>query len=70
MAKIAVSSQCDTYDAFSTHDCRATNGINVKVVIQNVGNDPEQNLVGCFDEFQINSGILHGFKRENIPPVS
>ena len=64
MNKIAVSVQCDTQNAFSTHSCRATTGINVKVVIQNAGKDPEQNLVGCFDEFKTNSGILHCFKKE------
>ena len=36
----------------------ATDGINVKMVIQKVGNDHEQNLVGCFDEFRFNNGIF------------
>ena len=51
MTKIAVSFQCDKCNAFSIHSCRATTGINVKVVIQNVVKDPEQNLVVCVDEF-------------------
>ena len=46
-----------------------TAGINVRMVIQKVGKDPEQNVVGCFDEFESNSGILHGFRRKNISPV-
>ena len=47
MAKIAVAFQCDTPNAFSTHSCRAATGIkNVKVVIQNVGKDPEQIWMG------------------------
>ena len=69
MTRIAVSFQCDTCNAFSTHSFTATTGINFKVVMQNVGKDPEQNLLGCFDEFKIYSGILHCFKRKNIPPV-
>ena len=70
MTKIAVSFQCDTRNAFSTHSCRETAGIGVKVVTQKTGRDPEQNLVRCFDEFEINSGILHCFKRKSILPVS
>ena len=66
ITKIAVSFHCGTCKALSTHFCRATAGINVKMVIQRVGKDPEQNLVGCFDEFKTNSGILHCFKRKNI----
>ena len=68
MTRIAVSFQCDTHNPFSTHSSRATTGINVKMVIQTVGKDPEQNLVGSFDEFRISSGVLHCFKRKNIPP--
>ena len=70
MTKIAVSFHCDTYNTFSTHSCTATAGIKVKILIHRVGKDPEQNLVGCFDEFTIDSGILHCFKRKNTPPVS
>ena len=51
MTKNAVSFQCDTCNAFSTHSCRATTGINGKVVMQNVAKDPKQNPFGCFDEF-------------------
>ena len=69
MTKIAVSFQCDTRRTFSTHSCKVTARANVKVVIQNVGKEPEQNLVECFDEFKINSGILDYFKGKNIPPV-
>ena len=68
MTKIAVSFRSDTRYAFPTHSCRATAEINVRVVIQNVGKDPEQNLVGCFDEQKINCGVLHCFKRGKIPP--
>ena len=35
---------------------------NVKMVIQEVGKDPKQNLVGCIADFKIGSGILHYFK--------
>ena len=52
MTKIIVSFQCDMHNTLSAHSCRATTGINFKVVIQNIGRDPEQNLVGCFDEFK------------------
>ena len=69
MTKIAISFQCDTHNTFSIHSSRATTGTNTKVLIQNVGIDPEQNLVGCFDEFKINSGSLHCFERKNIPSV-
>ena len=58
MTKDAVSFQCYTRNTFSTHSCRATTRINVKVVIQNVEKDPEQNLVGYFDELQILFGAL------------
>ena len=51
MTKIAVSFHCDAYGAFSTHSCRATAEINVKMIIQRVERDPEQNLVGCFYDF-------------------
>ena len=53
ITKIAVSFQCYTHNTFSTHSCRATTGVNDRVVIQNVGIDPEQNLVGCFDELKL-----------------
>ena len=39
------------------------------MVIQTVGKDPEQNLVGCLAELKSNSGILHYFKRKNKLPV-
>ena len=58
MAKVAVPVHCDTFNAFSTHSCRATAEINIKMVIQKVERDPEQNLLGSFDDFKINSGIL------------
>ena len=54
----------------STHSSKATAGIKVKMVIQKVGKDHEQNLVKFFEEFNINNGILHCFKRKNILPVS
>ena len=38
--------------------------------MQNVGKDPEQNLVGCFDELKINSRSLHCFKRKDLLSVS
>ena len=69
MAKITASFKCDICSTFSTHSWRATTELNVKVVIQNVGKDPEQNLVGCFDKFKTNCKILHCFKRKNTPPV-
>ena len=59
-----------TKNAFSTHSCRATTGINGKVVMQNVAKDPKQNPFGCFDEFEIDCGILYCFKRKSILPVS
>ena len=55
---------------FSTHSYIETAGINVKMVMQNIEGDPEQNLLGCFDEFKVSSGILQYFKRKNIPPVT
>ena len=67
MIKIAIYFHCDTCNPFSLHSCRETAGINVKMVIQKVGKDPEQNLMGCFDEFKIYNRILHYFKRKNIP---
>ena len=51
---------------FSAHSSRATAGISVKMVRQKVRKDPEQNLVGCLDEF----GISSSFERKNIMPVS
>jgi len=48
--------------AFSTHSCWTTAGLNVKMVIQKIGKDPEQSLVGCFDEFKIRNGILRYWK--------
>ena len=53
MTEIDVSFPSDTCNSFSTHSCRATTGINVIVVIKNVGKDPQQSLVGCFDEFKL-----------------
>ena len=53
-----VSFHSDTNNTFSRHCYRATAGLNVKIAIQKVGKDPEQNLVGCFDELKINNGIL------------
>ena len=67
VAKTAASFHCDTCKAFSTHSCRATPGVNVKMVIQK---DPAHNLLGCFEEFKTNNGILCCSKRENIPPES
>ena len=32
------------------------------MVIPKVGKDPEQNLVGCFDEFKVNNGNLQCLK--------
>ena len=61
ITKIAVSFYCDTHNTVSTHLCRAPAVRNVKMVMQEVGKDPEQNLVGCFADFKINSGILHCF---------
>ena len=58
MTEIAISFQCDTRNAFSTPSCRTAAEINVKMVVQNVGKDPEQNLLGCLDECKINSRIL------------
>ena len=42
---------------------------NVKIVIQKVGKDPEQDLVGWFAESIINSGVIHCSKRINRLPV-
>ena len=50
MTTTAVSFHSDTRNAFF-NTCKPTGGINVKLVIQKVGKDPEQNLVGCFDKF-------------------
>ena len=62
MTQSFLSFQCDTCSTFPTHSCRTTTAINVEVVIQKIGKDPEENLVGCFDELKINCGILHCFK--------
>ena len=62
ITNIAVSFHCGTSNTFSTRSCSATAGLNVKMLIQKVGKCPEQDLVGY--------GILHCFKRKNIPPVS
>ena len=70
ITRIAVSFHCGTRNAFLTHFCRAPDLTNVKIVIQKVGKDSEQNLMGCFAEFKINSGILFCLKRRNVPPVS
>jgi len=64
ITKIAVSFHCDICNIFSTHYCRATAGMNGKMVIQKVGKYCEQNLVGCFHEIKINNGISHCFKRK------
>ena len=58
---INVSFHSDTNNTFARHCYRATTGVNVKLAIQKVGIDPEQNLVGCFVELNINNGILHCF---------
>ena len=46
ITKIAVSFHCDTRNDFSTHSCRAPALTNIKMVVQEVVRDPEQNLVG------------------------
>ena len=61
LSKIAVSFHCDTRNAFSIHSHLATVVKNIRIVMQNVGKDLEQDLVGCFAEFKINSSILHCF---------
>ena len=48
IAKIAVSLHCDTRNTFSTHFHQTTIVINVKIVIQKVGKDPEQSLGRVF----------------------
>jgi len=47
------SFHCDTCNTFSTHSGRPTAEIKVKMVTQIVGKDSEQNLVGCFDVFNL-----------------
>jgi len=61
ITKLAISFHCDTPNTSSTHSCRATAGINVKMIVQKVRIDAEQNLMGCFAEFKINSRILPCF---------
>ena len=73
VSKIAISFHCDTQNTFSTHFCRASAGVNVKILdieCQNIESwkDSEKICWSCFDEFEI-SGILCCFKRKNIPPV-
>jgi len=61
ITKIVVSLHCDTRNAFSIHSHLATVVKNIRIVMQNVGKDLEQDLVGCFAEFKINSRILPCF---------
>ena len=53
MTKIAVSFQCDTGNDFSTHSCKASTGINVKVVVNNIAKDAEQTLLVVLMNFKL-----------------
>ena len=66
ITKIAVCFHSDTCNGSSAHSFRTPALTNVKMAIQKVGKDPEQNLVGCFAEFQISSESLHCVKWENM----
>ena len=55
MTTNAVSFPCLKRNTFSTQSCRAAAGINVQIVIQEVGKDSEQNLAGCIEELIVES---------------
>ena len=64
IAKMAVPFYCGRCNTFMTHSHCAIVMTSVRMIIERVGKDPEQNQLGCFAEFKINSGILHCFKRK------